>query len=204
MTAHLYVLLQKGHTLAEEYFPVWGASKLNVATERDWYTTRERCIQHAIDNGHSKIIICAGTVQLFHRPHWNGHGEPDVQYRMPENPQKGMWLYLDRLLNRFGHVYVPPLSACRSWESLKKRPWTYYNCPVIPMVAGYQTKALSELSRLDLPFGKMLCRAGYDSLTVSDYFYHNHGYDVLDEPGTVDSWSKAYEHAIDSFIEPHP
>jgi hypothetical protein len=68
------------------------------------------------------------------------------------------------------------------------------------MVAAYQVRALQSLDNFDVPFGKQLCGNGYDSFTVGDYFYFNHGGPVLDEPGTATTWRAAYERAITRII----
>lgn len=196
MTTHLYVLAEEGTRLVETYSPVFGASRVVVKGKRDWYAARARAIQHAIDAGHAKIIITVGTAEYYHRPHWNGLGEPTEVARMEAFGQHGLWLHFDRLLNRFGHVYVPPLSACRAWHTYKKNPWMPYNNPVIPSVAGYVTSTLAQLTDLEAPFGQRLCGNGYDSFTMNDYFYYNLGEDHLDETGSATTWRKSYERSI--------
>lgn len=196
MSLHVYVLTPEKHQIVETYHTLWGASRVVVRNQHDWYDARARCIQHAITNEFDKIVVVAGTVELYHRPHWNGLGEESVAARMSDNGQHGMWLYLNRLLNRYSHVYVPPLSACLSWKAMRTRPWPYINNPVIPMVAGYRVDALTQMTDHTLPIGQRMCGMGYDSLTVNDYFFHNHGPTHYDEAGTVTSWSKSYERAI--------
>lgn len=193
---HLYVLCHEGQQVVETHYPVWGASKVMVRAGR-WYDARAKCIAHALDAGHAKIAIVVGTVYLLHRPHWNGLGERTVVSRMNEYGHHGLWVYVDRLLRRFGHVYVPPLSAMRTWEVEKKHPWRYINNPVIPSVAGYTMQALATLRDHTIPFGKLLCGNGYDSVTISDYYHHNLGDTVLDENGSASTWNQAYERAID-------
>lgn len=196
MSIQVYVLCHEGQQIVETHHTIWGASKVTVRAG-EWYKARAKCITHAAEAGHAKIAIVVGTVQLYHRPHWNGQGEPTVPARLNEFGHHGLWLYLDRLLNRFGHVYVPPMAAMRTHESLRKHPWKYINNPVIPMVAGYTLRALSVLAHHKWPIGNQLCGQGYDSLTVSDYFHHNLGHTVYDEVGSATSWSQAYERAID-------
>lgn len=191
MTMHIYVLLEDGGKLVEKIHPVWGASKLKFTG--DWYQARADCFEHALDNGHTGICIVSHAVQLYRRPHG---GVP--QHIPGDNEQHGLWLYLDRLLRRYGHVYVPPLA----WS--KNKQHEYFNSPTIPLVAAYQTRALQAIEPWNNPaIGFALCGSGYDSFTVSDYFYHNLGKNRMDDVGTASAWRKTYESAIARHLGPH-
>lgn len=199
MTTHLYVLTKPEHNVVEQYHTIWGGSRVPVP-DGDWYAARARCFHHAQEAGHEKIIMVVGTVKLFHRAYWSGKGECTHPVRADEYTQHGLWLYLDRLLQRYGHVYVPPLSSCWAWQVRAKKQWNYWCSPTIPMVAAYQVDAVAELHDRTIPWGDQLCAAGYDSFTIDDYFFHNLGDTVYDERGSATTWRIAYERAINRFI----
>lgn len=192
MTTPLYVLCPEGQNILFPPAPVWQARRVTVQT--DWYAARGKALRHAAANGAETAFIAVNHVNLCMRPHWNGLGPETELALLNVNGMHGLWLYLGRLLRRFAHVYVPHRSAMRSWRSLKKYPWRYINNPVLPLVAGYRVKPLLAMD-LDMPFGYDLCRAGYDSLTVSDYFYDPVGPIVFDEIGSANSWDAAYRKA---------
>lgn len=199
MTMQVYVLVPEDQRTVIQPHDIWGASKVTVVN-RDWYGARARAIEHALGRGYTAIGVLCNSIELYYRPHWNGSGPETGLHRACENHTHGMWLYLDRLVKRFGHVYVPSVKAVRSWGSLRKYPWEYSCAPTIPMVAAYQTAALQSLDDLNGPLGRGLCANGYDSLTVSDYFYHNLGELVLDEPGSATTWRASYERAINRIL----
>lgn len=197
MTTHLYILTRgASRNLGNEFSPCWGSNQVTV-TDGDWYAARSRCLRHAATNGHDKAVILVDTVRLLHRKHWNGLGEQTKLVETGRIDRHNLWVYLDRLLNRFAHVYVPPMRACRTWESVQAHPCTYLNSPVIPLVAGYQVGVANKAKH---PYiGWHMVRAGYDSLTVSDYFFKDMEYEpVLDESGTATSWNTAYFRAINA------
>lgn len=197
MTTPLYVLCPEGHAIVDSPSPVGPARKVTVQNG-DWYQARAKAILHANDQGHKACIIMVNYVNLAHRPHWNGLGEPTSCSAMGPEGKHGLWLYMDRLLRRFAHVYVPPITACRSWKSMRKMPWLYLNSPTLPLVAGYQVRPLLSLD-VRHPFGMELCRRGYDSLTVSDYFYDPVGGEyVFDEFGSATVWDKLYRRAVEA------
>jgi len=183
MKMHIYVLVKEGEKILEKYDTApFRASKLRF--DGDWYKARGDCIRHAIEHGYSTILIIVGSVELHHR-----QLRCDPQ-RMHTRWQGGLWHYLDRLLCRYGHVYVPPLA----WAKQKKHE--YFLHPTIPLVAGYQVRALQTLDNVDGPLGALLCSNGYDSFTVYDYLHFKPGAPVLDEVGSATTWRKSYERAI--------
>lgn len=183
---HLYVLVPEGGDIVDKIEPAWGASKLRYSG--DPYVARGDCIRHAIEHGHKRICVMSSSVMLMHMR--CGDAKPA---RMATRTH-GLWTYLDRLLDRYGHVYVPPVA----WA--KQKNHEYILNPTIPMVAAYKVSALESLDNYDMPFGQLLCANGYDSFTLKDYFYYNTGPTVLDEPGSAFTWRKAYERAINRFL----
>lgn len=161
-----------------------------------WYETRANEFKKAFVQGHQSIGILVHTVELYHRPHWNGQGEETKTHKQSELTQHGMWQYLERLSKRYAHVYVPSLDYCRPWCSHKRHPIRSSNAPTIPLVAVYRLDALAKLDDLNGPVGLSLCHMGYDSFTVQDFFYHNTGPVVLDETGSATSWQQAYEKSM--------
>lgn len=189
MTMHLYALVEDGGSIVETLSPVWGASKLKFTGS--WHEARGDCIRHAIKHGHKAICIVAHNVELYCRQ----HGGP--VHRANKYDLHGLWLYLDRLLCRYGHAYVPPLA----WAKLKDHP--YFLTPTIPSVAAYQVSALETLDNVDsIALGQDLCANGYDSFNVNDYYHLNLGYSGLDDLGSAASWRKQYERAIARLIGP--
>lgn len=166
------------------------------------YTARARVLQACIDRGATKVVVIMSGVQLLHRTHWNGKGPMTEARFMNEAQHHGLWVYMERLLDRYGHVYVPPEAWKRPWK-LKTKPSdhvTSINNPTLPMVAGYRVSALAELTdsdRMNVGMGEALTRHGYDSFTIQDYFFTTPGnLDRLDETGSATTWSKNYERAI--------
>lgn len=190
MTMHIYVLVEDEGNLVEKISPVWGASKLKFTG--DWYRARADCFQHAMEHSHTGICIVSHAVELYRRPHGG------VPQRMTSREQHGLWLYLDRLLRRYGHAYVPPLAWARNKQH------DYFNSPTIPLVAAYQVRALQDIKcKHEWSVGWRLCAAGYDSFTLNDYFHNNLGSAGLDEFGTARQWRNDYERAIAGLIGPH-
>lgn len=155
----------------------------------DWFGARAQALQHAMDNGARTVAVMCRGVQLYHRP-------PGSLALQDANGDYGMWLSLERLCSRYGHVYVPPTA----WAA-RHPEWGSLLTPTIPLVAAYQVKALQSLSGLRTSVGLCLCSNGYDSYTVGDYFYQStaaRGHRlVLDERGSVSSWTRAYLQAIE-------
>lgn len=181
----------------ENVSTVWGGSRVKVRNSGDWYAARARAFEHAIQTGHASVAIMVGTVFLVHKPHWNGLGKRAPGAHCSRSQQHGLWMYLQRLTVRYGHAYVPPVA----WAA--QRQLNHFCNPTIPMVAAYQVRALQSLKNLDMPLGKLLCGQGYDSFTVSDYFYDNLGDTVLDEPGSATTWKATYERAVDGLLGLH-
>jgi hypothetical protein len=164
------------------------------------YTARRRVFERAIEMEATKLVIVMGGVGLLHRAHWNGKGPRTEARYMNEAQTHGLWNYIDRLLDRYGHVYVPPMAWMRPWK-IRPKPSdhvTSINNPTLPMVAGYRVKALAELDDLsNVGVGEALTKRGYDSFTIQDYFFTTPGnLDRLDETGSAATWSKNYERAI--------
>jgi len=166
------------------------------------YAARARVLQACIERGATKVVLLVGGVGLLHRTHWNGKGPMTEARFMNEAQHHGLWNYMERLLDRYGHVYVPPEAWKRPWK-LKTKPSdhvTSINNPTLPMVAGYRVSALAELTeeaRMNVGMGEALTRIGYDSFTIQDYFFTTPGnIDRLDETGSAATWSKNYERAI--------
>lgn len=199
----LYVLTTKEGKLVEP-LPKSIVANVHVCYVKgnDWYDARARALQHAQASHDTDTIgILVGSCELYFRPHWNGAGPQHEAARMTPFQANGMWVYMERLSRRFAHVYVPPLRAMRDWDSLRKYPWTYQCNPVPACCAVYRVKALeASVGTKGGPWGQALCSAGYDSLTVSDYFHHNLGGNVLDESGSLHTWERAYERAIRSHL----
>lgn len=188
MNMHIYVLVKEGEKIVEKYDTTpFRASKLRF--DSNWYTARGDCIRHAIENGYSTIMIVVGSVEFWHR-----QLRCDPQ-RMHVRWQGGMWHYLDRLLCRYGHVYVPPLAWAKQPKRILKQEDFILN-PAVPLVAGYQVRALQTLDNIDGPLGALLCSNGYDSFTVYDYLHYKPGVPVLDDVGSATTWRKSYERAI--------
>ena len=183
---HLYVMVPRGAVVVEKLVPAWGATKLTY--DGDPYVARGDCIRHAIEHGHAKICVVQSSVTLMQM----FCGEPKPTRMSPRT--HGLWTYLDRLLDRYGHVYVPPVQ----WA--KQKHHEYILSPTIPMVAAYTVSSLESLDNVDMPFGQMLCANGYDSFTLRDYFYYNTGPTTLDEPGSAFTWRKAYERYINRIL----
>lgn len=194
MATPVYVLAEEGSKIVDNPEAVWAARRVTVRGGK-WYEARATAFEHAISEGHGSVIIMAGTAELLHRAHWNGNGPETKLTLCSDNDKHGLWLYMDRLTRRFGHVYVPGVGACLPWKTRRTHPWQYINNPTVPMVAAYRTSALQSLSSLDGPLGKLLCGQGYDSFTLSDFFYQPYGGYVLDETGSATTWNQAYERA---------
>lgn len=154
-----------------------------------WYEARATALQHAIDAGHSTVAVMTSDVTMFRRP--VGHDLISAS----TFDLHGMWLYLERLCRRYGHVYVPPSAWARHHPAHGA-----VLTPTIPLVAAYQVKALQSLSTLEGSIGQYLCSNGYDSYTVGDYFYQSMAYRPgqtgLDEIGSAATWHRAYTQAI--------
>jgi hypothetical protein len=182
----LYVLAESGRNIASAPAPMWGASRVTV-TGNNWQRGRASAARHAIEAGHRTFAVMVGTVELYRRPHQQ---QPLVA---TEFDRHGLWIYMMRLAWRFGHVYVPPLQ----WSRVAGKTWEHQNNPTIPLVAAYQTKAVAQLADLDAPWGYELCRLGYDSFTLSDYFHWNYApHGQLDEVGSRDTWHRAYKNSV--------
>jgi hypothetical protein len=157
---------------------------------KDWVGARGVALQHAIDEGCRTVAVMVSDVNLYRRPHAYQTLHPSTEHDM-----HGMWLYLERLCRRFGHVYVPPTA----WATRHPSHGAMLS-PTIPLVAAYQVKALQSLRTLNAPLGAALCANGYDSFTVGDYFHqcvaHRAGGPVLDEVGSTATWHRAYLNAI--------
>lgn len=187
MTMHVYQLLGEKQKKADPPYVPGQVARARVKGNQ-WYEARAECFQQAIGSGVGAVGIIVGTVHLYHR-----HAQQDGIWPSGPNSHHGMWLYLERLVNKYGHAYVPPLSWARNHPQHGKELF-----PTVPMVAAYQTKALQSLRNLDGPVGKLLCGEGYSSYTVGDYFFHNLStHYVLDEPGSASTWREAHERAID-------
>ena len=183
----LVQLVPDGTNVVEEISPVQGMDFKQVIVDENWEAVRDRVFRACCIGGRRSVIFVNGHVELYEKRHST---EPS---RITENGQHGLWLYMSRLLKRFGHAYVPHLST--DGPSLSYRP---YNCPANGMVVGYQIAALQSLPNLDGPLGRQLCRNGYDSFTVGDYFYYPMGEEVFKEIGTHASWQAAYLRYFDS------
>lgn len=171
--------------------PVWNAHRVWLKPGRpDWYEARSRAFTHAREQGYTHVGIVCSTVQLFRRAHGN---EPMLQ---APNDQHGMWLYLNRLVKRYGHVYVPPLRWARQMESYGE-----VLAPTIPLVAAYQMAGVDAVhDGVGSLLGTNLCAKGYDSFTVGDYFHFDLAKIELDEYGSAATWRRAYERAITTAI----
>lgn len=189
MNMHIYVLVKEGEKPVEQYDTrFFRMTKLTF--DGDWYKARGDCIRHAIEHGHAAICIVVSTAELHHR---------QLQMppqRMHKRWQGGLWCYLDRLLCRYGHVYLPPFAWAKQTNGRLLTKDDFILRPTIPLVAGYQVKALQELDNVDGPLGALLCTKGYDSFTVYDYLHYKPGAPVLDEVGSATTWRKSYERAI--------
>jgi hypothetical protein len=192
----VYVLCPPDQRVVQRISPIWAARKVNVIDD-DWYAARAKAMQHAAASGANYVIIVANHVELAYRPHWNGLGPETVASPLRDTDLHGLWLYMDRLLRRFAHVYVPHIAACRPWKTFKRHPWKYINNPVLPMVAGYRLSSVTPDVVHDETLGLQLCHRGHDSLTVSDYFYRPLGGLVtLDDFGSHSVWDRAFREAI--------
>ena len=153
----------------------------------DLFGARSWAFQDAIERGERTVgIIVNGTHVLRRSP------QSGATFNQTEMQLHGMWLYLERLAMRYGHVYAAPLSAMRGIPSYGE-----VNSPTIPLVAAYQVAALKSLPEMSAfgVVGQMLCSRGYDSYTVGDYFTSNLNRRLatsLEETGTVASWRSAY------------
>ena len=185
MTHPLIVqLVPEGTNIIEEISPIGDFKQIMV--NDNWEEVRDRIFRACCIGGRKSVIFVNGHVELYGRRH-----QQEKPSRLTENGQHGLWLYMGRLLNRFGHVYVPHLEE---WGETS----CFYNDPANGMVVGYQIKALQSLPNLDGPLGRQLCRNGYDSFTVGDYFYYPMGEEVFKEVGTRASWQAAYLRYFDS------
>jgi hypothetical protein len=177
----IFQLVPRGTKAVEKISPVGRCVQIRV--DDDWEYTRSKIQHAAIATGSRSFILVNGNVELFEKRHGDAQAS-----RLTERNQHGLWLYMERLLKRYGHVYVPHLST----------PFmTNFNYPTNGMVVGYQTAALQKLDDLYGPIGRQLCRAGYDSFTVSDYFYYPLGDEVFKEVGTHATWQAAYLRSFD-------
>jgi hypothetical protein len=177
-------LVPEGTNVIEEISPIGDFKQVGI--NDDWEVVRDRIFRACCIGGRRSVIFVNGHVELYEQRH-----QADKATRISVNGQHGLWLYMNRLLQRFGHVYVPKL--IRSGGSHR-----YYNDPANGMVVGYQIAALQSLPNLDGPLGRQLCRNGYDSFTVGDYFYYPMGEEVFKEVGTHASWQAAYLRYFDS------
>lgn len=182
----LVQLVPRGTNIIEEISPVGDFKQVMV--DDNWEVVRDRIFRACCIGGRRSVIFVNGHVELYQMPHC-----ADKPSRITENGQHGLWLYMGRLLKRFGHVYVSTLANSRT-----PRENRYYNHPSAGMVVGYQVAALQSLPNLDGPLGRQLCRNGYDSFTVGDYFYYPMGEEVFKEVGTHASWQAAYLRYFDS------
>lgn len=194
----LYILKQpEGKTVQQVLADPFDEVHTCFVKGNDWYEARARALAHAQAMGAATIGILVGGCELYQRSHWNGKGEETKPRPIHPYQLNGMWQYMQRLSRRFAHVYVPPLAALRTWDSLTKYPWQYECNPVPACCAVYRVQAVLEaVGKKTGPWGQALCSEGYDSLTVSDYFHHNLGQPVLDESGSAATWKKSYERAI--------
>lgn len=179
MTETLLVqLVPEGTNIVEEISPLNGMDFKQIIVDENWEAVRDRVFRACCIGGRKSVIFVNGHVELFEQR------RSTEMSRITENGQHGLWLYMNRLLHRFGHVYVPHMKT--------NHAGVYYNNPADGMVVGYQIKALQSLSNLDGPLGRQLCRNGYDSFTVSDYFYYPLGEEVFKEVGTHFTWQASY------------
>ena len=186
MTHPLIVqLVPEGTNIIEEISPIGDFKQIMV--NDNWEQVRDRIFRACCIGGRKSVIFVNGHVELYEK-----RLQAERATRISTVGQHGLWLYMSRLLNRFGHVYVPELGRTAFPSE------HYYNDPANGMVVGYQIKALQSLSNLDGPLGRQLCRNGYDSFTVGDYFYYPMGEEVFKEVGTRASWQAAYLRYFDS------
>lgn len=179
MTHPLIVqLVPEGTNVIEDISPIGDFKQIEI--NDNWEVVRDRVFRAACIGGRTSVIFVNGHVGL----HQMRHGETKPT-RLTDKGQHGLWLYMSRLLKRYGHVYVPHINT----TAFKHQ---YFNSPTDGMVVGYQIKALQSLENLDGPIGRQLCRNGYDSFTVGDYFYYPMGEEVFEEVGTHASWEAAY------------
>lgn len=169
----------------------------------DWFGARARALEHGLRTGCATIGITTNAVEYNWRPHWNGKGGETIAGLCNEFQQTAMWLTMQEWARRhgIGHVYVPPLSALRSWTALEKYPWQHDLNPVPPLVAVYKGWSLLELEdRESAGIGARLCAHGHRSVTLGDYFHYDLGKCPLDEVGSASTWRKSYERAIASYL----
>jgi hypothetical protein len=176
-------LLPHGTKAVEVISPI-GDFKTAHIVDDNWEEVRERIFMACCMAGRRSVIFINGHCELYEK---RLSTEPS---RITQFGQHGLWVYMNRLLKRFGHVYVPPLFEWRD------EPKHYYNCPTDGMVVGYQLAAIQKLDEWYGPLGQRLCAAGYDSFTIRDFFYRQLGPGQFPETGTHTSWSKAF---IDSY-----
>lgn len=148
---------------------------------------RAWALQDAIERGERTVGIIVNGTSILRR-----HPQSEATFTQTEMQLHGMWLYLERLAFRYGHVYAAPLSAMRQMPTYGE-----VNCPTIPLVAAYQVAALKAVPDMTAfgALGQMLCSKGYDSYTVGDYFTSNlnrRAVRDLEETGTTASWRTAY------------
>lgn len=198
---HVYVLKEPNTSTAERVSTVWGGSVVKVL-ERDWYGARDRAFKHAHHCGYKRIAIMCGPIQLFHRAWWNGLGEPSVLKRCDTVWQHNLWVWMERYLYRYAHVYIPPLSCALPWRAIKKYGYAHVNNPVPPLLAGYQVEAVMRDSNPLLnTMGLKLCSAGHDAWTDGHYFHHCLTANPMDEHGVTSTWNTRYEQAIAALIQ---
>lgn len=187
MTHPLLVqVVPKGTKAVEKISPIGDFKTLEVEND-NWEVVRDRVYRACLIGQRRSVIIINGHVELYEKRHqWENPA------RITEHGQHGLLLYMGRLLRRYGHVYVPHLSTKDNGTH------EYFNNPTNAMVVGYQVAALETLPTLSGPLGRQLCRNGYDSFTVSDYFYFPMGKEVFEELGTHASWQAAYLRYFDS------
>ncbi|MFM7008694.1 MAG: hypothetical protein ACKO0Z_05090 [Betaproteobacteria bacterium] len=174
----VFQLTPRGTKAVETISPIGRCVRMVI--DDDWDYTRAKIHHAALATGARSVILVNGNVELYEKRF--GGERPS---RINDNGQHGLWLYMGRLLRRYGHVYVPHM---KTWQETHP----YFNCPSDGMVVGYQTAALQKLGDLYGPLGRQLCREGYDSFTVSDYFYYPLGEEVFKEVGTHATWQAAY------------
>lgn len=179
MNDALLIQLLPSNTKAVETLSPVGAHKVVPVILNDWYWTRQNILDECCRSGQRTVIFVHGHAELYERRHG---GRPS---RITPFGQHGLWLYMNRLLQRFGHVYVPHIGRAN-------KPAQHYNVPCEATVVGYQVAALQKVDTWDGPLGQKLCSNGYDSFTVNDYFYHCIGSEPFREPGTHESWNRAF------------
>lgn len=198
------LILKKPGQLNNDYQYEENQTAFSTVPGGDYYAAREHALRRAIREGEDRVLVVVNRVQLLHRPGWNGLGpEPFTRHATAEDLHH-LWHYINRLLGRFGHVYVPHVYRAKH----RVPEWPYLNSPTIPLVAGYRIDALKSLGGSDFGsnLGFRLCSAGYDSFLLSDFFWKDRDMeesvmDALDDYGTRAGWQGAYEAGIGKLIK---